>query len=92
MHLAHNRHSIKNFAKGMKNTRMSEEEMAKDTFEPGLKRMIKIWTGRNERASVLKMRATVAQRQKNEGTVSRMTRSLVQKGNAINGGTRKVSI
>jgi len=66
--------------------------MAKDTFEPGLKRMIKIWTGRNGRASVLKMRVTVAQRQKNEVTVSRMTRSLVQKENAIGGGTGKVSI
>ena len=54
--------------------------MAKDTFEPGLKRMIKIWTGRNERASVLKV------------TISRMTRSLVQKENAIGGGTGKVSI
>ena len=66
--------------------------MAKDTFEPGLKRMIKIWTGRNERASVLKMRVTGTQQQKNEGTISRMTRSLVQKGNAIGGGTGKVSI
>ena len=66
--------------------------MAKDTFEPGLKRMIKIWTGRNERATVLKVRVTVAQRRKNEGTISRMTRSLVQKGNAISGGTGKASI
>lgn len=41
---------------------------------------------------MLKLRVTAAQRQENEGTVSGMTRSLVQKGNAISGGVGKVPI
>lgn len=41
--------------------------MNKDAFEPRLKRMSKIWTSRDERANILKVRVTAAQRQENEG-------------------------
>lgn len=41
--------------------------MKGDAFEPSLKRMSKIWTGRNERANILKVRVTAAQRQKDKG-------------------------
>lgn len=57
--------------------------MNKDAFEPSLKRMSKIWARRNERTNTLKVRVTAAHWQENEGTISAMTRNLVQKQNAL---------
>lgn len=66
--------------------------MNKDAFEPSLKRMSKIWTSRNERTNTLKVRVTAAHWQENEGTISAMTRNLVQKQNALSRGAGKAFI
>lgn len=66
--------------------------MNKDAVEPSFKRMSKIWTSRNERTNTLKVRVTAAHWQENEGTISAMTRNLVQKQNALSRGAGKAFI
>lgn len=41
------------------------KETDEDALEPRLKRMSKVWTGREERVNILKVRVTATQRQEN---------------------------
>lgn len=61
--------------------------MDEGVFEFSLKRMSRIWMGRNERAPSSQGKVPEAQRQGNERPISGTPINLVQKGNAISGGT-----
>lgn len=59
------------------------------SLEHGLSRMHKIWASQNEKANSLGVRVTATGRQENERTLPAMTRSLVQKKNAISNGLER---